>query len=150
MKLDRLDFDEYDCNNMNHKCLIAILNNDTLVRRTFFSMSDYISTIIDHVDRQELDRVYIVSLLGNTIGVIMSKKYEDKLEISYALSPDYRGKDLATYMLEQYCNYLFKEYNVDKLYLQINPMNKGSKIVASRVGFIKESYSRYVINNYLK
>ena len=73
------------------------------------------------------------------------------MHFSYALSPKFRGESFSVYMLDTYSDYLFRAYpKLDKVYVQINPHNKASKVIASKVGFVRESVINYSLDNYYK
>ena len=146
-----LSFEEYDKNNIRHISLVRTLDNDPKVQEVFNSLESYIHNIIDNEDKNITDKVYVVTGYDENIGLIMSKMYGNKLHISYALSPKFRGEAFSVYMLDTYSDYLFRTYpKLDKVYVQINPQNKASKVVAAKVGFVKENIINYSLENYYK
>ena len=140
-------FEDYDENDFEHKCVLMQLENDQDVKDAFYSIQSYVVNIQENVDKTLIDHVCVARIHTLYVGMIMSKKYGDKVEVSYALLPKYRGEGIAAFMLESYCNILFKTYDLDKIYLQIRQDNIASRIVASRVGFSKDKGTRYVMNN---
>jgi ribosomal-protein-alanine N-acetyltransferase len=72
------------------------------------------------------------------IGLVGYHHYEvsdARLEIGYALSPEYRGRGLMKEALLSFVNYCFQELSVHRIDALIRPENLPSIRLATRIGF---------------
>lgn len=69
-------------------------------------------------------------------------KRNKSCECGYAVNPRYQGKGIGTKMIRFSVNYLFKNYDFNKLYCQTGSFNKPSVKILKGLGFHRDGVLR--------
>lgn len=124
----------YDDNNLEHKKVLMELEGN--------SKSNYIhdigSRLVNSKNKKDIpfDVGYVVSLGESFIGyVFISKRIRDEIFLEYSLINEFRGKGYGKLVLSEVSNYLFSNYNIKSITLDIDPSNMASIMTAVSVGF---------------
>ena len=118
------------------------------------SYSEYIHYISERLENsQNIDRVFdsaFVVLDGDCpIGYLyISNSRGDEVFLEYALLKEYRGKGYASTLIDEVTDYLFEEFNIRSIRLDIDPSNKSSMNVAGACGYIEDE-EEYASRNYM-
>ena len=59
----------------------------------------------------------------------------DEVFLEYAVLKEYRGMGYASDLVREVSSYLFENYNIKSIRLDIDPSNKNSILVANSCGF---------------
>ena len=79
---------------------------------------------------------FIVGLKDEFIGyVFISKRIKDEIFLEYSLINEFRGKGYGKLVLSEVSDYLFTNYNIKSITLDIEPSNIPSIMTAVSVGF---------------
>jgi len=79
------------------------------------------------------------------IGVVSARNIDEEFksaEISYCIDKDNEGKGLISKACDLLIDYLFTEYNIERLELGCDVKNVRSQNIAKRFGFINEGIER--------
>ena len=66
----------------------------------------------------------------------ISSMINDEVYLEYAILKDYRGMGYASDIVREISDYLFQNYNIRSIKLDIDPSNKSSIMVAHACGFM--------------
>ena len=107
------------------------------------SSSEYIHQIGERLelskdnDRSVFQSAFVV-LDGNIpIGYLfISSMMRDEVFLEYAVLKEFRGMGYASDMVMEVSNYLFQNYNIRSIRLDIDPSNEKSILVANSCGFV--------------
>ncbi len=69
-------------------------------------------------------------------------KRNKSCECGYAINPKYKGRGIGTKMIKYCINYLFKNYNFNKIYCQTGSFNKPSIKILKNTGFHRDGVLR--------
>lgn len=113
------------------------------------SSSKYIHQIKERLELSNYNSIYqnayIVLDKEIPVGYLyISSMINDEVYLEYSILKEYRGMGYATDLLYEVSNYLFKNYNIRNIKLDIDPSNKGSILVATSNGYIldEDDYER--------
>jgi RimJ/RimL family protein N-acetyltransferase len=94
---------------------------------------------------------YIIEYNNNKIGYFRTSKHnveENSIYIGCDIHTDYRGKGLAYESYLKFIPFLYEEFNVNTINLEVLSTNIRAKNLYKKIGFIFNSYkSRYIIKN---
>jgi RimJ/RimL family protein N-acetyltransferase len=89
---------------------------------------------------------------GKIAGGIGAKQKEDvyrkNMEVGYFLGEQYWGKGITSIALRKFVDYLFKTFDITRIFAPVFEYNKASQRVLEKVGFRKEAvFKKSVIKN---
>lgn len=135
--LDNIKLCFYDDKISGHKELLLEFDGD--------SKSDYIHDIrtrlVNNQKKKDLpfDVGYVVCLNDIFIGyVFISKRVNDEIFVEYSIVNEFRGKGYGKLVLSEVSEYLFNNYNIKSISLDIEPSNIASIMTAVSVGYIED------------
>jgi RimJ/RimL family protein N-acetyltransferase len=82
---------------------------------------------------------------GRFLGVALAPKIDlagAEAELGYIVTPEARGRGVATAMLDSLTRWAFAELGMVRLYLVIDVENAASERVAERCGYVREGVMR--------
>lgn len=81
---------------------------------------------------------------GRLAGLLQleRKKYGQTVGIDYALAPAYRGQGIATKACAEALRYIFMEWNMHRVEMWIDVVNRKSCAIPERLGFTREGVHR--------
>lgn len=78
----------------------------------------------------------------NIIGMINFSRQRDisskSLQVGYKLGQDYEGKGMMTEALKKTAQFMFDDFELDRIYARVLPRNSRSLILLKKMGFINE------------
>ncbi len=75
---------------------------------------------------------------GRLIGFLIAKNFDWKkldCELAYWIDRDYQGQGITTMSIQTLVEYALEEWGMERIYLRIDGVNKGSRRVAQKSGF---------------
>ena len=83
---------------------------------------------------------FVIVLMGKSeiIGSVILKNINwnvPKGELAYFIDGDYEGKGITTFAVRWLVNHAFKQLQMEKLFIKVNPYNYGSRKIAMKNGF---------------
>jgi ribosomal-protein-serine acetyltransferase len=83
---------------------------------------------------------FVIVLIGKSeiIGTVILKNINwnvPKGELAYFIDGAYEGKGITSYAVKWLVNYSFKQLDMEKLFIKVNPNNWGSRKIAMKNGF---------------
>ena len=149
--MEYFKLDEYDSLNIDHRSTVIELTNDSNVRKYFYDFDRYVDNLLEHGKDNGINKVYVVSMRDEIVGMVMIDYEEPRYYISYALLPNRRNERLGSLLLSDFTDYLFKlDGNIDKLFLEINASNIASIKTALCVGYERIGKTSYYLENYYR
>lgn len=134
VELDNIKICFYDSSNIRHNELLMELEGD--------SKSSYIhdirSRLMSWKNKKDIpfDVGYVVQLGDQFIGYFfISKRIKDEVFLEYSLINKFKGKGYGKLMLSEVSEYLFNNYNIKSITLDIEPSNLPSVMTAVSVGY---------------
>lgn len=109
------------------------------------STRDFIQSRILRAKRKEFYTLLLLSEEGEIAGAFSLKDMDWNLmrcEIGYFIEQDFTDRGLASYCLDQICNYVFSEMKLNKVFLRIAEENEASRHVAANNHFTIEGILR--------
>ena len=107
------------------------------------SSSKYIHQIGDRLDGSKdndkslFHSAFIIEEDETPIGYLfISSIINDEVFLEYAILKEFRGMGYASDLVNELSDYLFHNYNIRSIKLDIDPSNKNSMYVANACGFI--------------
>ena len=107
------------------------------------SSSGYIHQIGERLDLSKnndksiFHSAFVVVDADTPIGYLfISSMINDEVFLEYAILKEYRGMGYASDIVTEISDYLFQNYNIRSIKLDIDPSNKNSIYVANACGFI--------------
>lgn len=107
------------------------------------SSSKYIYQIGDRLDRSKdndkslFQSAFIIEDDETPVGYLfISSMINDEVFLEYAILKEFRGMGYASDVVNEVSDYLFHNYNIRSIKLDIDPSNKNSIYVADACGFI--------------
>ena len=82
--------------------------------------------------------------LSGVVGVHYVARPEDSTEIGYWLAEEAQGHGLVTRVVDGLLPYLFREMDLHRVEIRIDPANERSRALPERLGFIEEGVLRDV------
>lgn len=144
MKLDNFNLEEYDNNNLEHRTVITELCNDNESRLYLGDLFYTISAINRRKEDSFINYSFIAYKNENAVGYISITTKEEMFEVSYGITPKYRGEHLGALLLQEFSEKVFEDFkNIDELTLMINNLNTGSKKTALLAGYDKVTSTKY-------
>lgn len=146
IELKNFYLENYNEYNNEHKSTMILIGNDKDSQKYLGNIDYMIHEIKRRRENNNTDEIYIVfenKKFADPIGFISVSIIDGLFEISYGILPKYRGKGYASKILGEFSQYLFKNYEIEDLYLQINKENEGSIKVALKNGFDNERLTKY-------
>lgn len=147
---DVLLLDTFDSNNEEHKWLLEQFNNA--------SHSKFISKISDRLMLNgsqkffPFDTAFVVSLFsGEIIGyVFISSIRNDEVYLESSILKEKRGKKYGSLILSSVTDYLFENYNIKEIALDIDASNEASIRTAVSCGYYEDSFDnmKFIFKNY--
>lgn len=135
--LDNIKLCFYDEKIVEHKELLLEFEGN--------SKSEYIHDIkerlIDGKNKKDIpfDVGYVVCLNDKFIGyAFISKRIKDEIFLEYSIVNEFRGKGYGKLVLGEVSEYLFSNYNIKNISLDIEPSNVASVMTAVGVGYIED------------
>lgn len=127
----------YDDKIIGHKELLLEFEGD--------SKSKYIHDIrlrlINNQKKKDIpfDVGYVVCLNDKFIGyVFISKRVNDEIFLEYSIVNEFRGKGYGKLVLSEVSEYLFSNYNIKSISLDIDPSNIASVMTAVSAHYIED------------
>jgi len=119
------------------------------------SHSDYIHQIGERLEKSRennrtlFESAFVVLDGDEDVGYLyISNARDDEVFLEYAILKEFRGMGYASNLINEVSNYLFEEYNIRSIRLDIDPSNKNSMNVASTCGFIEDE-DEFASRNYI-
>lgn len=119
------------------------------------SASSYIHQIGERLeqskdnDRTIYQSAFVVLDEGVPIGYLfISSMVNDEVFLEYAVLSNFRRMGYASSIVSEVSNYLFQNYNIRSIRLDIDPSNKNSILVADSCGFMLDD-EEYESRNYI-
>lgn len=117
------------------------------------SSSKYIHQIKERLELSSNNNIfqngYIVLEDDTPVGYLyISSKINDEVFLEYSILKEYRNMGYASDLLNETTNYLFNNYNIKSIKLDIDPSNKNSILVALSNGYILDQ-EEYESRNYI-
>ena len=78
--------------------------------------------------------------------MFISKRVNDEIFVEYSIVNEFRGKGYGKLVLSEVSEYLFNNYNIKSISLDIEPSNIASIMTAVSVGYI-ENEEEYMKRN---
>lgn len=138
--LDKILLMTYDKSNDGHRQLLLNFNGE--------SQCDFISLIDSRLELNSngksfpFNTAFVVSLAsGELVGyVFISSRRQDEVYLEYSLLQEQRGKGYGKMVLGLVTEYLFCNYNIRDVALDIDVSNESSMRTAISCGFYEDEY----------
>lgn len=149
--LNEIILNTYDNNNKFHKELLDEFRGES--HSNFISWIDNRLQLNCHQKSFPFDTGFVVSLAnGNLIGYLfISAIRNDEVYLEYSILKDCRAKGYGSFMLQNVTDYLFENYNIRDIALDIDVSNEASMKTAIGCGYYEEEYletGRVTFKNY--
>lgn len=148
MKIELKKFEEKYAesiaNYANNKKIADNLRNAFPHPYTLKDAAEFIKTCQNNDESKDIVRAIIVDgeYVG-TVGIfIKDDVYCLSAEIGYWLAEPFWGKGIMTQCAKEICAYIFKNYNIIRIFTEIFSFNEGSKRVLEKAGFSYEGTKR--------
>ena len=119
------------------------------------SHSNYIHYIGDRLEKSKdnmdslFESAFVVLDENEDIGYLyISNVRNDEVFLEYAILDEFRGMGYASSLIREISDYLFEEYNIRSIRLDIDPSNKNSMNVACACDFIEDE-EEYASRNFV-
>ena len=119
------------------------------------SSSNYIHQIGERLesskdnDKNIYQKAFIILDENTPIGYLfISSMINDEVFLEYAILKEFRGMGYASDIVREVTQYLFENYNLKSIRLDIDPSNKNSILVANACGFILDE-EQFESRNYI-
>ena len=146
IELNNFTLEEYDKTNKDHYSTIIKLGNDLTLQSYLGDMQFFIDNLMENRIRNNFDQIYIIYRKDTPLGFISLSDMHNEVEVCYGILSEFRMKGIATAVLKEFSNYLFKNNkNLRDLFLFINKENKASIQVARKSGFTKINSIKYIL-----
>ena len=151
LNLNKIYLETYDKNNNAHEYLIKQFANDSY--SSFISMIDSRLRLNSKQKTFPFDTAFIVYLYtGEILGyVFISGVRNDEVYLEYSILKDKRNKGYGKLTLELVTNYLFINYNIKDIALDIDVSNEASMKTTMSCGYYEDEYvdnGRLIYKNY--
>lgn len=145
MELSTFKLEQYDDDKLEHRRTLVELWNDPISREYLYDLTKETRYIDEKNLEDNRNNAYIVYFENEIIGYISIMGENNRFHISYGITPEHRGKKLASPLLKEFTSEIFKNYEtIDELVLVINRKNIVSQKVATNAGYQKDSIIRYI------
>lgn len=107
----------------------------------------FIETCKNNDEKKDIVRAIVLNgeMIG-TVGVfIKDDVYSLSAEIGYWLAEPFWGRGIMTKCVKELCGYVFKNYEIIRIFTEIFAFNTGSKRVLEKAGFQFEGVKRKAI-----
>lgn len=107
----------------------------------------FIETCKNNGEKKDIVRAVVLDgEFAGTVGVfIKDDVYSLSAEIGYWLAEPFWGKGIMTKCVKDLCDYVFKNYNIIRIFTEIFAFNTGSKRVLEKAGFQFEGTKKKAI-----
>lgn len=151
LNLNEIYLETYNDNNSEHQALIKQFTGDSC--SNFISMIDSRLKLNNKQKTFPFDTAFIVYLdTGEMLGyVFISSIRNDEVYLEYSVLKDKRGCGYGKLVLGLVTNYLFVNYNVKDIALDIDVSNDASMKTALSCGYYEDDYrddGRLIYKNY--
>ena len=132
--------------NKNDSKILLNWSNDPIVRRWSFtkktiSLLEHKKYIKNFINKKNF-KIWIFLSKKKPCGLVRIKKYKKKAILSYLISRKYRGKKLASVMLNLSTKKLYKKFPKISIYAHVLSNNRKSIKSLIRAGFILKSFKK--------
>ena len=141
INLSTYKLEEYDLKNIDHKSTLINLFNDKDTFKYMGNILSFTESIITSTD--DISNIYIAYLDQKPVGFVSIYFLGEKYEICYAILPSERNKNIASTLLGEFTDFIFRNYPIDDLYLYINRENESSIKVAIKNDYVQNGIVEY-------
>lgn len=96
----------------------------------------------DPPHRAGASRWFLAKEAGEPVGIVVSTRTEEGVEIGYWVSPDCWGRGIAGAMVDGALTTIPEVYETRELFARVDPANTASSRLLTRRGFQRKSHQR--------
>ena len=151
INLEQLCLETFDKKNDKHLWLFYQFKENS--KSNFISMIDSRLELNHKSKSFPFNTAFVVSLpSGELLGYLfISNIHQDEVYLEYSLLEEQRGKKYGTLLLRVVTDYLFLNYNIKDIALDIDVSNEASMKTAMSCGYYEDEYVdnvRLIYKNY--
>lgn len=143
IRIPTFNLELYDLNNTAHIDVLNELWTDNDTNKYLYDKDKFINNILNGDDKY--NSIYIVSIDSTYIGFVSLYFYDNTYEVSNGILKDFRGRGYSTKLIKEFCEYVFDNTNINKLYAYIDEKNISSIKSAIKVGFSNTNGKEYLL-----
>ncbi len=144
LELENFFLLEFDFQNETHHNVLNKIESTKEGKHFLGNINYAITKINQRKEKTPYNIAYIVYYLDDPMGYISLTYFDNAYQISYGITPEYRGQYLGSLLLMEFSDKLFELFpEIEKLTLKINDLNIGSIKLAEKVGYEKQDKETY-------
>lgn len=137
--LDHFNLESFNKEDNRHIEVVKTLSDDELAYEFFYEINYMAYAYEEFKEDNEHNELYIAYYDGVPVGIISLHILKDDYHLGVAILPKMRGINLSSKLLQEFGHYLlYKNPEINNIYIQIHPQNIWCIKNSLKAGFVKE------------